>query len=614
MAKKKIFSDVPGFSASVDEMVQKLPLAAAVIDLDRHIVTYNRAFFLMAGREVRQGTPFCYEFLNFDFCHKDCLAHMATRLGRTITWDESEGKRKNGDELIVRPTVVPMKDAEGNVQGHILVFQNTTDEVHLYRNFRANLDHLERKVSFLQTLNEAADQFRKIKQVDALLERVTEFAVQNLALECCQLVQEQEEEYIAVKTFHSPTFPIEDDQKLQLVESILPGIETLNAQNMPFHIQRFDQVPSLGKQLESVLLPIRSGTSDYGYLVVHQFTQAEADGSHPLQQPAEAEGTIPKEKLEYLELFAKSVGPYIENCDIIANLESIVAERTRQLQSAQAQLMESTRLASVGEIAGMVAHEVLNPMTAVLARIRKTTGEEGSVSLIKLIADEWQKDLEEEGMEQLLEILKEIPEDGDMPLLEEDLANIRESADELTKDMRFLEEQLNRIVSIVDNLRGLSRAQNKSQRVDVREAVEKTAELTHDGLVKRSIELKLDFLHNSVVYCDLNELIQVIHNLVRNAMQAIERNGTVTISTRETTGRVEIRVTDSGPGIPPDIVPKIFEMRFTTKTEKEGTGLGLNLSRRLMRQVLGDVELETGGGSGTGATFLCWIPKEKAKS
>ena len=88
------------------------------------------------------------------------------------------------------------------------------------------------------------------------------------------------------------------------------------------------------------------------------------------------------------------------------------------------------------------------------------------------------------------------------------------------------------------------------------------------------------------------------------------KNGTIHITTNETADRVEVRVRDSGPGIPTEIVPKIFEMRFTTKTEKEGTGLGLNLSRRLMRQVFGDVDLETPGGNGSGAVFICWLPKE----
>ena len=356
-----------------------------------------------------------------------------------------------------------------------------------------------------------------------MLERITEFAVQNLSIECCQLIQEnpeEEGEYLAVQTSTIPSCVLQDERQECLIDSILPGIDALNAQTSPSHKIAFEENESEAGQKESVLLPIRSGSSDYGYLVVHHFAQSAPEGTETEEV---TDLGITDEKLEYLQLFAKSVGPYIENCHIIANLESIVAQRTRELQSAQAQLMESTRLASVGEIAGMVAHEVLNPMTAVLARIRKLQGDEGGLGLIDFITGEWNTDLKDGGIENLLKGLKEIPEDGDMPLIEEDLLNLRDSVQELFGDMKFVEEQLHRIVGIVDNLRGLSRAQNKSQVVDVREAVEKTYELTHDGLAKRNIEMVREFNHQSAINCDLNELIQVIHNLVRNGMQAIEK-------------------------------------------------------------------------------------------
>ncbi|MBF0288295.1 MAG: PAS domain-containing sensor histidine kinase [SAR324 cluster bacterium] len=599
MGLKTKFSDIPGISQSINELIQKLPLAVAVINLDREIIAFNRAFFLLAGRDVRQGTPHCYQFLNFGFCQTDCLAHMSTHLARTISWDESEGTRSNGDELIIRPTVVPIMDQNGKAEGHILVFQNTTDEVHLYRSFRSNLEHLERRVSFLQTLNEAADEFRKIKQVDILLERISEFAVAHLSVDCCQLIGKTDQgQYVAAKT--SSVSEIDKSRVNALKQSVLPAIELMDNESKPSHTEKFKEARASG-QYQSTLLPIRSGGFDYGYLVVHYFSKVQDEDT---ELPSRT-----NEQLEYLELFAKSIGPYIENCHIIANLESIVDERTRELKNAQVQLMESTRLASVGETAGMVAHEILNPMTAILAKVRRLQDEESALGVAKFIADEWDKDLRESGVDELLENLKETPEGSEIPLVEEDLLNLREGITDCIKDLSFVEEQLHRIVSIVDNLRGLSRSQNKAERVDVRVAIEKTVELIRDGMRKRNIELITDFTHSSIVTCDANELIQVMHNLTRNAIQAIDNNGMLRITTSETTERVEIRIQDSGPGVPKKIAPRIFEMRFTTKNAQEGTGIGLNLSRRLMRQVMGDVELESPGGKGSGAVFLCWIPK-----
>lgn len=594
--------DLLAATHNINEFIQKFPLPVAVINPEKEILAYNRAFFLMAGREIRQGTHYCHEFLNFPFCQTECLADMAKTLKRTVNWDESHGHRKNGDELIVRPTVTPLTNEDGELQGYVLLFQDTTDEVQLYRNFRSNLDHLERKVAFLSTLNDAAEQFRKVQQVETLLLKITDFVVEHLGIQCCQVIQEQQEQFTPICTSSGGELNLNKEEQQELVNSVIEEIAILEKEHHPHYLHNFkENSEGLHKQDISVLFPITSGTHDYGYLAIHQF-----HGEEELNQ----------ERIDYLSLFAKSIGPYIENCHIIANLESIVTERTQELRATQAQLMESTRLASVGETAGMVAHEVLNPMTAVLARIRKLQAEEGAVDLIKIIVEAWEEDYQEAGAEEFFENLKEVPEDSDVPLIEEDMENIKDSVADLEKDLPFIEEQLNRIVGIVDNLRGLSRAQDSKQLTDVADPIRKTENLSHDGLAKRHIELDIDLQHTSKVSCDPNELIQVLHNLVRNGMQAIEKKGKISIKTRETPDRVEIRVIDSGPGVPEEVAPKVFEMRFTTKTSKEGTGLGLGLSRRLMRQALGDVELEypKGKEEGQGAVFLCWLPKNTKKS
>ncbi|MBF0349692.1 MAG: GAF domain-containing protein [SAR324 cluster bacterium] len=595
---KQTFETI-GIAQNINEFIQKLPLPVAVINLQKEIVAYNRAFFLMAGRDVRQGTHYCHEFLNFPFCEGACLADMAIKMNRTINWDESHGRRKSGEELIVRPMVTPLYTEAGEHDGFVLLFQDTTDEVQLYRNFRANLDHLERKVAFLQTLNDAAEEFRKITSIDLLMQKITDFIVEHLSMEFCQVIQLKEEKYESVSASLSSDPEITEEQKVKLTELAISGIPQINDENMPYcvvHIEK-DTVDSIDEG-EIVLLPIRSGTKSYGFLANYQLSQAG----------------IPQESLEYLDLFAKSAGPYIENSHIITNLEAIVKERTQALNAAQAQLVESTKLASVGEMAGMVAHEVLNPMTAVLARIRKLYGEEGALEMIKVVAEGWEGDYKEGGFEALLETLKDTPEEGGTPLIEEDLTNLKESVSGVTTDLKFMEEQLNRIVSIVDSLRGLSRGQKTTELIDLATVLDKANDLLSDGLAKRHIKLETKIGHKSQVLCDANEMLQVFHNIFKNSMQAIEKDGFIRVVTTQNEDRVEIRITDSGPGIPPEIAPKIFEMRFTTKSEKEGTGIGLNLSRRLMRQALGDVDLESGGGNGIGATFICWIPlPEKRK-
>lgn len=603
MTLKQSF-DILGNSTNINEFISKHPLAIAMINTNKEIIAYNRAFFMLAGRELRQGVHHCYEFMNFPFCQTNCLADIATKSKRSINGDESKGKRKNGEEIFVRPMVTPLFNEENELKGHILVFQDTTDEVHLYQNFRENLEHLERKVTFLQTLNYLAEEFQKTSHVETLIDKIVNYTVNHLLVECCQFIQEnQEGELVNVSdAFHSK-FELTEEQLSQLGSSILPGIEYLKQNtSSSYHLMNFAQTSgnsSVFFQKASAVFHIRSGNSQYGYLVFHQLSTPSIGNA---------------EQLEYLDLFSKSIGPYIENSHIISNLESIVEKRSLELQATQAELVESTRLASVGEMAGMVAHEVLNPMTALLAKVRKLKEEEGSVHLMQIIAEAWEEEYQEGGIETLLQSFSEKPEGSDIPLLEEDILNIKESANEIMNDLQFIEDQLNRVVSIVDNLRGLSRSRNEVNFVEINQIIEKLEQLTKEELRKRNIQMITEKQNQLFGYCDPNELLQVLHNLVKNSIQAMEKDGTITVTVTQNNNRIEIRVRDSGPGIPLEVASKIFEMRFTTKAASEGTGIGLNLSRRLMRQIHGDVLLEVRGGEGSGAVFLCWFPQRKTDS
>ena len=139
-------------------------------------------------------------------------------------------------------------------------------------------------------------------------------------------------------------------------------------------------------------------------------------------------------------------------------------------------------------------------------------------------------------------------------------------------------------------------------------------ELMTHSLEKRNIALHQEFNHSSLITVDENELVQVLHNICKNGMQAIEKDGNISVSTNETPERIEIRISDDGPGIPAEVAGKIFEMRFTTKGKRDGTGLGLTFSQRLMKKYNGDLELESLGGNGSGAVFLCWIPKNSSST
>jgi signal transduction histidine kinase len=108
-----------------------------------------------------------------------------------------------------------------------------------------------------------------------------------------------------------------------------------------------------------------------------------------------------------------------------------------------------------------------------------------------------------------------------------------------------------------------------------------------------TIDVEADIPH---VHAIGNELNQVWLNLIDNALDAISESGNINISAREELGRVVVRVVDDGPGIPPDIIPRIFDPFFTTKPPGEGTGLGLEITRRLVKTNRGDISVQSRPG------------------
>ena len=281
----------------------------------------------------------------------------------------------------------------------------------------------------------------------------------------------------------------------------------------------------------------------------------------------------------------------------------------QQIQAKDTELNSTLRLLSAGESVAMIVHEVLNPLTSVIARLQNLLDEESDFQLLCLILKDWLKDFKQKGVEGLVDSFRAKIEENGITILEEDLGNLSRGVDMASNSLDFMHTHLKRAVLIINSLRELSRVESQVDSIDVKQPIAMTKELMLHSLEKRNIRLVTEFKHHSLIAVDENELVQVLHNLARNALQAInKKEGCITIRTQETEDRLEIRVEDTGPGIPKDIVGRIFESRFTTKGKHEGTGLGLTFSLKLMEKYKGKVELESPGGDGKGATFLCWFP------
>jgi signal transduction histidine kinase len=307
------------------------------------------------------------------------------------------------------------------------------------------------------------------------------------------------------------------------------------------------------------------------------------------------------------------------------DLEQKVLERTRELESRnvdirkqQEVLLRATRLAAVGEIAGQAAHEVLNPLTAMTSRlesldqkIREFTEETSApIPSLKTILDAWQKDYEREGFDGWLRAVRGpsqvLPE---KTLFDEDLYNLAiiwaqlfHHHTTLRDDLALLLSESHRIARIVDGMRGLSRTRQIRARADVTELVHESVRVSEDLLKRHHIAIETEFDERPLfAILDKDEMRQVFSNLIKNSMDAIEslreqrpgpvREGLVRIHVARVTGErdlIRISLRDNGLGIPEADRNRVFDADFSTKGA-EGTGFGLSICRRFVRQAGGEL-------------------------
>ncbi len=233
-------------------------------------------------------------------------------------------------------------------------------------------------------------------------------------------------------------------------------------------------------------------------------------------------------------------------------------------------LVQANQMIALSKMAAGIAHEVNNP----LAAIAEVAG--------------WMKDL----------------------LAEEDLAGSKNFT-EFDESVDKIEHQVARARKIVHNLLGFARRMEPAkEKINVNTLLDETIGFLDNEAKYVNINIEKQFAENiPIITSDLSQIQQVVVNLLNNAIDAIDHNGTVTVSTRynEKTGEVEISVADTGKGISENNLGKIFDPFFTTKEVGKGTGLGLSISYTLIEKLGGRIKVESEVGKGT--VFTIFLPK-----
>jgi len=261
--------------------------------------------------------------------------------------------------------------------------------------------------------------------------------------------------------------------------------------------------------------------------------------------------------------------------------QNIKLERTlKELRETQAQLVQSKKMASLGQLVAGVAHEVNNPIGAVNSA---TDVIKRCIKKIKLSLSKSKN-------------INELRGDN----------NFQKSLGSLEENNQIVSTAGERIADIVRTLKNFARLDEKEiQLADLHEGIESTLTLLHHEL-KNNAQVSKDFGDIPQINCYPNELNQVFMNLFANAAQAIKNQGTITIKTRSDENYVYIEVSDTGKGIAAEHLDRVFDPGFTTKGVGVGTGLGLSISYNIIQKHRGEIAVESEVGKGT--TFSVVLP------
>ncbi len=286
-------------------------------------------------------------------------------------------------------------------------------------------------------------------------------------------------------------------------------------------------------------------------------------------------------------------------------LEQIVEERTdkledayEKLKSAQAQMLQREKMASIGQLAAGVAHEINNPVGFIMSNLG-TLGKYIQ-KLTEFI----------HAQSASVEVLHA---DGEPPELQELRKNLK--LDYILKDIDSLIEESveggERIKGIVNNLKSFSRVDEAEYKpADINECIESTLNIVWNELKYNSTVIK-EYGEIPLTKCFPQQLNQVFMNLLVNASHAIEAEGEIKIKTWNDDGAIHVSISDTGSGIPEEKMGKIFEPFFTTKEVGKGTGLGLSIAYDIVKKHNGEITVESTLGEGT--IFTVTIPIVKAK-
>jgi signal transduction histidine kinase len=301
-----------------------------------------------------------------------------------------------------------------------------------------------------------------------------------------------------------------------------------------------------------------------------------------------AKQPVPEDEGAMIDGISSSAALAIQQADT----EKTLREALKNLQDTQEQLIQTGKLASIGQLAAGIAHEINNPLGFILSNTETLHTYMKELTAIFRGREDLKRSISDKGTEKTGSPeppLSEIEEGSDVKYVLNDIESI----------LKESTEGLERIKKIVMDLKVFARKEEEAKSpVNLNDLLDGVINIVWNE-IKYKAELKKDYGQIPQVLCRSQRMGQVFINLFINAVQAIERSGTISVRTYSDAKQVYVEISDTGKGIPEENMSKIFEPFFTTREDGKGTGLGLSISYDIVKAHNGTITVESMVGKGS---------------
>lgn len=296
---------------------------------------------------------------------------------------------------------------------------------------------------------------------------------------------------------------------------------------------------------------------------------------------------------EYHLDILRSLAAYITTAVQNASSYQKMTEAYEQLKSTQTKLVESEKMASLGQLTAGVAHEINNPVNFISAGINSLkTNYSDLLELLNAYLELKPNNKINEQLERIEQLKEEL--------------EINELLDEIDQLFKSIDNGASRTAEIVKGLRNFSRLdEGELKMANIHDCIDSCLVILHNQL-KNRIEVVKDYGDIPDINCYPGQLNQVFINMLNNASQAIEGKGTINIKTVIHDDQLQISLKDTGSGMPDEIKDRIFDPFFTTKEVGQGTGLGLSISFGIVEKHKGKIEVKS--EKDKGSEFIISLP------